>query len=140
MFCRVCGTQLPPGAKFCPHCGSPAEQISQYAPPPQYQTQTQYNTAQAPAQSTTNSIAIVGFVLSFFVPIAGLICSIFGLIKTGKGAPYKGLAIAGIVISAIGMIVQFFLMIGPLMDAVESLLTVFFILPLLLIFAGVSAG
>ena len=30
----------------------------------------------------SNTIAIIGFILSFFIAIAGLICSIIGLVKS----------------------------------------------------------
>ncbi len=66
--------------------------------PPPYQPQ--YNSA--PAENN-NTIALVGFILSFFVPIAGLICSIIGLRNVKVTGKRKGLAIAGIVISAVTM-------------------------------------
>lgn len=49
-----------------------------------------------------NTAAVTGFILSFFMPFAGLIFSIIGLMDAKKkGLPHKGLAIAGIVISLI---------------------------------------
>jgi len=57
------------------------------------------------ATQKTNGLAIAGFVCSFFVQIVGLVLSIIGLSqinKTGEGG--KGLAIAGIIISAAGII------------------------------------
>ena len=51
-------------------------------------------------------MAVAGFILSFFVPLLGLIFSIVGVVKSrnlnGAG---KGLAIAGIIISAIVMVI-----------------------------------
>lgn len=61
-----------------------------------YQQPSQANTT-----TNTNTIAIVGFILSFFVALAGLICSIIGYQNAKKGAPYKGLSVAGIIISAV---------------------------------------
>jgi hypothetical protein len=53
---------------------------------------------------STNGMAIAGFVCSFFVQILGLIFSIVGLSQIKKtGESGRGLAIAGIVISAIGI-------------------------------------
>ena len=52
-----------------------------------------------------NVCAIVGFVLSFFVPIAGLVLSIIGI----KRAYLRGLAIAGVVISAVHLFFAFIL-------------------------------
>ena len=55
-----------------------------------------------------NTISIVGFILSFIIPIVGLILSIIGLSKSkeldNKG---KGLSIAGIIISVLLFIFQF---------------------------------
>jgi len=48
-----------------------------------------------------NTIALVGFIFSFFIPIVGFICSIIGLNKASQvGGAGKGFAIAGICISA----------------------------------------
>ena len=53
----------------------------------------------------TNSICIVGFVLSFVSSIAGLVLSIIGLIQAKRVEEGgSGLAIAGIVISTLKMI------------------------------------
>lgn len=139
MFCHKCGANIDDGSMFCPYCGTqtgtPAnnvqpqqqyyqnnQQYSQNYQNPQqynynqnyqnpqqqyYQNPQQYN--QAPAQQG-NTIAIVGFILSFFVAIAGLICSIMGY-KAAKnnGAPYGGLALAGIIISSVSMGLAFLL-------------------------------
>ena len=52
--------------------------------------------------NSNNSLAITGFILSFFIPLAGLIVSIFGLRKAKEMHNNgKGFAIAGIVISSI---------------------------------------
>lgn len=63
-----------------------------------------------PQPARTNGLAIAGFVLSFFISLVGLILSIIALNQinrsngTQKG---KGLAIAGIVISALSMLATF---------------------------------
>lgn len=52
--------------------------------------------------NSNNALAITGFILSFFIPLAGLIVSIFGLRKAKEMHNNgKGFAIAGIVISSI---------------------------------------
>ena len=87
MFCKYCGKEIDDRAVICPHCGVAVT-----------------NDALTPSSGKMNALAIVGFVLSFFVSIAGLICSIIGrkqCIKRGEGG--SGLALAGIVISAVGM-------------------------------------
>ncbi len=123
MFCPHCGKQVNETDIFCASCGAnlngnPFEsQFTQqkesdnppYNPPQcaPYETQSNPNTS-----TSTNAIAIVGFVLSFFCAIAGLVCSIIGLQKSKEaGGTGKGLAIAGIVISAVSMFCTFIFMI-----------------------------
>lgn len=123
MFCQYCGKQIEDGASFCPYCGKKLNEASAPAPegekdeffkdvpppvqPQQAASQQSYN-AQSPAAAKTNTLAVVGFILSFFFALPGLICSIMGLKQcnqTGEGG--KGLAIAGIVISAVSMFIGF---------------------------------
>lgn len=62
-----------------------------------------------------NDLSIAGFVLSFFVSIAGLICSILGLIQCKQRNEYgKGFAIAGIVISSASIFASVTLVIALL--------------------------
>ena len=64
----------------------------------------------------SNTIAIVGFILSFFISIAGLICSIIGLKKSKELNNGKGFSIAGIIISSIeilfGLVVTILLIVA----------------------------
>lgn len=83
---------------------TPPQNNGGYAPP---QAAPQHN-ASAPAEN--NTLALVGFILSFFVPLAGLICSIMGLKKAGPTGNRKGMAIAGIIISAVQMFINFILL------------------------------
>ena len=87
MFCPNCGKVIDDRAVVCPCCG----------------VSTGKNQA---ANTESNTLAIVGFVLSFFFALIGLICSIVGYKKSieldGKG---KGLAVAGIIISSISLVI-----------------------------------
>lgn len=89
MYCKNCGQQIDDNAVVCVHCGVGVRKVQEDT-------------------SNTNTIAIIGFILSFFITIAGLICSIIGLKKAnecdGKG---KGFAIAGIAISLASMVLGF---------------------------------
>lgn len=86
MFCKNCGKEIDDKAAICIYCG----------------VSTSYN--EKPQQETTNVLAIVGFILSFFISIAGLICSIIGYKRAPElGGKGKGLALAGIIISAVSM-------------------------------------
>ena len=59
----------------------------------------------------SQTINIVGFVLSFFIPLAGLIVSIIGLSKSKKTGVGKGLSIAGIIISSVLMLLGILIII-----------------------------
>jgi hypothetical protein len=59
----------------------------------------------APVGGKTNTLAIVGFILSFFVTVAGIIVSVIALrqIKqTGEGG--HGFALAGLIIGIVGTV------------------------------------
>ncbi len=97
MFCKNCGNQIDDNASVCIHCGAAVREI---------QTQQQQ-----PAQS--NTLAIVGFVFAFLMPLIGLICSIIGLKKSKElNDNGKGLAIAGIVISSIDLLIALIVVIA----------------------------
>ena len=94
MYCQNCGNEIHDEAVVCIHCGAPTQNG---------QTQSQ----QKRTVAKTNGIAIAGFILSFFVAIAGLICAIIGLHRANKelDGSGRGLAIAGIVISCLSLLV-----------------------------------
>ena len=59
-------------------------------------------------QEAGNAIAVVGFILAFLFPFAGLICSIIGLSKSKRlGGKNRGLALAGVIVSVIFMVINF---------------------------------
>lgn len=109
MYCYNCGSELSDKAVICPNCGTvvneQALRQAYEARDRQQQAQAQTAPQSQPAASPTNVLAIVGFVLSFFIGIAGLVCSCIGLSHSkkmnGKG---KGLAIAGIVIGCVSIV------------------------------------
>lgn len=87
MYCKNCGSQISDNAVMCPNCGVPTDNM--------------YTTGYV-QKSETNVLALVGFILSFFVTIAGLVCSIIGYKRAGEfNGNGKGLALAGIIISSI---------------------------------------
>lgn len=111
MFCNNCGKQVDDNTTFCPYCGkqigTPAASAAQQPTTPPSAP------APAPAASTdSNTIAIIGFVFSFFGGIIGLVCSIIGYINAKKGAPYKGLALAGIIISCSWAVILIIILIA----------------------------
>lgn len=87
MFCPKCGKDIRDDSVVCPYCG----------------TQVGMPVQQQPTRS--NTVAIVGFVFAFLIPLVGLICSIIGVNNAKNcGGSGKGLAIAGIIISIVMMI------------------------------------
>ncbi len=89
-YCEKCGKELMDEAVVCPYCGCSTETNK---------------------QSETNSMAIAGFVCSFFIPLLGWIFGALGLKKskeTGKG---RGFSIAAIAISTVSFIVYLCLLI-----------------------------
>ena len=106
MFCRYCGKELNDKAVVCPNCGiltHGEEGFSKAKAPEQPKAQPQ-PAAQPVPHEKTNVLAIVGFILCFFVSLAGLICSAIALkqLKT-SGESGKGLALAGVIISSISI-------------------------------------
>lgn len=76
---------------------------------------TQNNNAPVQSQNKTNTMAIVGFVLAFLIPLAGFIISIISLgqIKK-KDEGGKGLAIAGIILSSVFMLIGLLIMVSAI--------------------------
>ncbi|MBQ4168146.1 MAG: zinc ribbon domain-containing protein [Clostridia bacterium] len=125
MFCRNCGQKIEDGMMFCPNCGTKAafERMSEPAPEPAPEPEPEPApepepepeprpvriSDPAPAYTKgTNGLAVAGFICSFFFPFVGLVLSIIGLsiADTGYQKPMRGLAIAGIIISAVLLVLR----------------------------------
>ena len=89
-FCSNCGNEVADQAVICPKCG----------------VSTGQNAAVSNNNNgTSNGMAIAGFILSFFVPLLGLIFSIIGLKKVKETNKGKGLSTAGVIISSIALFI-----------------------------------
>ncbi|MDE7215889.1 MAG: zinc-ribbon domain-containing protein [Clostridia bacterium] len=87
MFCPNCGKVVDEKAIVCPYCG--------------------VATGKNNVSESSNTLAIVGFILSFFLTVVGLICSILGYKKSNEmGGKGKGLALAGIIISSVSLVLS----------------------------------
>ena len=124
MFCRNCGKELSNEAVVCPYCGVQVNLINdtrQNKGNVQDNCQPDGNQQCVSDQGNgpkSNVLAVIGFIISFFIPvvglpIGGLICSIIAYSKAKHyGAPRKGLALAGIIIGAICTFFQVIIGIG----------------------------
>lgn len=121
MFCHKCGANLGDGSTFCPYCGTQTGSPNTAAQQPYYQSAQQNNMQSAQPQ---NTLAIVGFILSFFVTVPGLIISILDYNAAKRGAPHMGFAKAGIIISAvsIGLSILVGIVYGSMISAFLSAL------------------
>lgn len=78
------------------------------------------------SEQRTNVLAIVGFILSFFFALPGLICSILGYKKADSeyGGNCKSLALAGIILSALSIgltviiVIAYFAIVAAAVSAV----------------------
>lgn len=113
MNCPKCGNAGAPGAAFCNVCGTSfaappmgtpvGAPMGGYMPPPMMMM-----------QQRTSGMAIAGFICSFFCSVLGLIFSIMGHneVKRSNGTVGGGgLAMAGIIISIVGLAIGVIYMI-----------------------------
>ncbi len=104
MYCKNCGQEISDNAYVCPNCGVRTS-----------------NTA----EKKTNTLAIVGFVLAFLIPIAGLICSIIArkqVAERDEGG--AGLALAGLIISIVEtcfLVIYIIIYVALVMAAVSAI-------------------
>lgn len=103
-YCNNCGKAMDSDATFCVECGTHNTGT----------TKKGESNSILSSEISGNSMAFLGLILSFFVPIVGLPISIIGLKKSkeldGQG---KGFAVTGIIISAsrIAFVLFYFLII-----------------------------
>ena len=106
-FCSNCGKEDTGNSNFCQFCGNQLVEET-------------VATQDAPV-AERNGMATAGFVLSFFVSVLGLIFSIIGLVRSrrmnGNG---RGLAIAGIIISAIHLGLSLLVYFGYFVDLINT--------------------
>lgn len=108
MNCEICGKPLPDGVDFCPSCGAVIRKNT---------VQPTVNAAnqQSPASSTNDTFAITSLVLaiagfvfsSMTATVLGIVFGVFGL----KSLTQRSYAVAGIVISSIGLVIRVLIVI-----------------------------
>jgi uncharacterized membrane protein YvbJ len=101
-YCSKCGKELKKDETFCSNCGNNIK--GEFTP--------MNNQQIVYVKNETNGFAIAGFVLSFLVPLLGLIFSCIGLSKAKAWNDNgKGLSVAGIIISALFIILAIVIVI-----------------------------
>lgn len=85
MYCTHCGAEINDEAVICVHCGIATHKHQQRV------------------KREGNPLAVIGFIMVFFVTIAGLVSSIIAYrrCKENPNLQDKGLSLAGIIIGAI---------------------------------------
>ena len=105
-YCTNCGEKVEEYYNVCPRCGTSLKNNKFVSEDNQYRRSNSYSSTSdinndkrksSEGESSSDTFAIVGFVLTFFVPIVGLILSILGL----KSTKNKGFAIAGVILNSI---------------------------------------
>jgi hypothetical protein len=84
-MCPGCGRQISAAYNVCPYCGRPANAPPQYGPQPAYGPQP-YGPQpypQPPAEKLGAALTIILYLVSFFIPLIGLI---IGVIWAGVGS------------------------------------------------------
>ena len=130
-FCTQCGSALEEGSAVCPNCGNKIRSVEEtsvnYSEPVVNQNVNYDNNG---AVKKSNTFALVGFILSLVnilccgsFSIFGLVFSIIGLVESKKqNGNGKGMAIAGIIISAIFIVLSIlFVILGTFTSMIEEL-------------------
>ena len=110
MYCPCCGNFINEDSAYCPYCGAQLNAQPQYTQNPTYNYVSDNNRS----SHNVNSLAIVGFILSFLLAFVGLICSTLGYNDAPRcGGRGKVLSVAGIIISTFSIIATlvFFILI-----------------------------
>lgn len=105
MYCKHCGNQIEEGSVFCAHCGQKVQETTIETSIQPNQTIETTSTTSTKSENPAQTTAIIGFVLAFFVSIAGLIVSSIALKKysTQENQEGRGLAVAGLVVSIVSV-------------------------------------
>ena len=117
-FCRNCGKEINIETSFCPSCGTKIEDIN---------PATNVETINIQSEKKDNTVAafvlsLLGFLCCTYLAIPGLIMSIMSLQNMNNGTistKNKALAIAGIVLGALGIIVMINNLVNPNTEVAE---------------------
>ena len=118
-FCKECGHEMAINATSCPSCGFIVNESAFYNQPQVYA-----NNVVDESQGEKHDIALIGLIMSFIVPIVGLIMGIIALnANKGKKNSARTMGLIATIVSATYMIlvvlilVFYFIMIFALIEA-----------------------
>lgn len=127
--CSKCGTMVSDDCTFCPSCGAFMETTAQGYGNAQNDSPAQgpqYVVVQAPQapQKPMNGVGLAGMIIGIlsyifcWIPVFDFILGLVGVILSGVGLSRKerfrlnGFAVAGLVLSIIGLVIGFIIMIA----------------------------
>ena len=137
MFCNNCGAEIADGAAFCTNCGATQEATQGATVQPQapmgYGQQPVYTAQAEPDKSVGLAVAgmvlgIVALVFSCCFPYITFVCALVGCILSGvslaKHKGGKGMAVAGLVCSIIGLVPAIMVVVAgaSILSALSSLM------------------
>jgi len=125
MYCQRCAAEVSEDSQFCQACGAATG-----VPPYPYPYAPAYPQPQQPAKQT-NNMALIGLILAFVVPVAGLVVSIIARKQClERGEDGANLAKAGVIVGAVYCALAFvtvvaslvipFIMLSPIFDEAIS--------------------
>lgn len=103
MYCRNCGRPIAPGCGVCPNCGCPIDSFGA----------SEEKSCTGAEEKSCTGLAIVALIFAFLIRLLGLILGILALNKAKRysDTTAKNTAVASIVISSIGLIVEILLLV-----------------------------
>ena len=105
MICKHCGTQIPDGATFCPHCGNePVENTYQQSAAQTVYRQPVYQQPYDPTTEVMSVGSYIGVFILSAIPIVNIICWIVWLVSANTNKNKKNYIIANIVLFVIGIV------------------------------------
>ena len=110
MYCQKCAAEIADGSQFCSVCGTPTG-----TPPGPTPYPYPYPYSYQPPVKQTNNMALLGLILAFVMPLAGMIISLIARKQCQeRGEDGAHLAKAGIIVGAIYSGLVFVILIAAL--------------------------
>lgn len=129
MICTMCGCKIPANSRVCPICQQPTGRYARDA-----RRVYRYQERPIRQRKPFNVFALIGFIfgllsiltlftsgIGIVLSIPGLVLSIIGLVKSRKTRSGKGFAIAGLVLSAVTIVIFVLIIVLGLFGTLASM-------------------